>query len=162
MKNTNKTIVIGVDHGYENMKTAYAIFKSGVMAYEAEPIFTHNMLVYEGQYYTIGEGHKVFSANMADDQDYYILTLAAVGIELHIRGLKNARVHLAAGLPLTWVGEQKAAFKAYLLQNKEVDFTFRRESYHVEFVGADIYAQGFSAVANELDKFKGVKLCCEP
>ena len=161
MKNTSNTVVIGVDHGYENIKTAHAIFKSGVMAFDAEPLFTHNMLVYEDRHYIIGEGHKEFAANKANDQDYYILTLAAVGIELHIRRLTSARVHLAAGLPLTWVGEQKAAFKDYLLQNKEVDFTFRGESYHVEFVGADIFAQGFSAVANELQKFKGVNMLCD-
>ena len=79
-------------------------------------------------------------------QDYYILTLAAVGMELRLRGLNQACVHLAVGLPLTWVGEQKEDFKAYLLQNKEVDFTFRGESFHVEFVGADVLPQGLSAV----------------
>ena len=66
------------------------------------------------------------------------------------RGLTSARVYLAAGLPLTWVSEQKEAFKAYLLQNKEADFTFRGESYHVEFAGADVFPQGFSAVADRL------------
>ena len=52
MKSTNNTIVIGVDHGYQNIKTAHAIFKSGVTTYDKEPIFTHNMLIYEGRHYT--------------------------------------------------------------------------------------------------------------
>lgn len=37
MKSTNNTIVIGVDHGYQNIKTAHAIFKSGVTTYDKEP-----------------------------------------------------------------------------------------------------------------------------
>ena len=161
MNYPNKTVIIGVDHGYQNIKTAHAIFKSGVTAYDREPTFTHNLLVYEGRYYIIGDEHKEFTAMKMNDQDYYILTLAAIGIELHLRGLNSARVHLAAGLPLTWVSEQKEAFKAYLLQNKEADFTFRGESYHVEFIGADVYPQGFSAVADRLREFKGVNMLCD-
>ena len=161
MNYPNKTVIIGVDHGYAQIKTAHAIFKSGVTTYDKEPTFTHNLLVYEGRYYIIGDEHKEFTAVKMNDQDYYILTLAAIGIELHLRGLTCARVHLATGLPLTWVSEQKEAFKAYLLQNEEAAFTFRGESYHVEFVGADVYPQGFSAVADRLREFKGVNMLCD-
>ncbi len=161
MKNSYSTIVIGVDHGYAHIKTAHAIFKSGVTAYDKEPTFTHNLLVYEGRYFIIGDEHKEFAAMKMNDQDYYILTLAAIGVELHLRGLTTARIHIAAGLPLTWVSEQKEAFKAYLLQNKEADFSFRGESYHVEIVGADVFPQGFSAVADRLREFKGVNMLCD-
>ena len=44
----------------------------------------------------------------------YLLTLAAVARELNIRGMTEARVHLAAGLPLTWVGQQRERFLALL------------------------------------------------
>ena len=44
---------------------------------------------------------------MMADSDYYILTLAAIGRELNIRKQTSTRIHLAAGLPLTWVSEQK-------------------------------------------------------
>ena len=161
MNNSYNSIVIGVDHGYQNIKTAHAIFKSGVTAYDKEPTFTHNMLTYEGRYYIIGDEHKEFAPIKMNDQDYYILTLAAIGVELHLRGLTTACVHIAAGLPLTWVSEQKEAFKAYLLQNAEVDFTFRGVRYHVEFVGANVFPQGFSAVADRLREFKGVNMLCD-
>ena len=157
----SKPIIIACDHGYGNMKTAHAVFKTGVTAYDKEPTFKSNLLVYNGRYYLIGDEHKEFTAEKMNDQDYYILTLAAIGIELLYRGLTSARVYLAAGLPLTWVSEQKEAFKAYLLQNKEADFTFRGESYHVEFAGADVFPQGFSAVADHLREFKGVNMLCD-
>ena len=157
----NKPIIIACDHGYGQIKTAHAVFKTGVTAYDKEPTFKSNMLVYQDRYYIIGDEHKEFTAEKMNDQDYYILTLAAIGTELHLRGLTSARVYLAAGLPLTWVGEQKDAFKAYLLQNKEANFSFRGERYHVEFVGADVFPQGFSAVADRLREFRGVNMLCD-
>ncbi len=37
------------------------------------------------------------------DEDYYILTLMAVARELNVYGIREADVHLATGLPLTWI-----------------------------------------------------------
>ena len=43
--NRNETImVIGIDHGYGNMKTATRCFPSGVARYDKEPIFQNNLL----------------------------------------------------------------------------------------------------------------------
>ena len=157
----NHPIIIGIDHGYGNIKTAHCCFRTGVAAYDKEPTFKSNLLIYNGKYYTVGEEHKEFTADKMADGDYYILTLAAVARELNIRKLTSARVHLAAGLPLTWVGEQKDSFKAYLLQNDSVEFNFRGTDYHVEFTGADIFPQGFSAVADRLREFKGINMLCD-
>ena len=58
--NKNETImVIGIDHGYGNMKTATRCFPSGVVRYEKEPIFQNNLLVYNGMHYQIGEEHRL-------------------------------------------------------------------------------------------------------
>ncbi|MCD7737338.1 MAG: ParM/StbA family protein [Lachnospiraceae bacterium] len=160
-QSTTDPIVIGIDHGYGNIKTAHCCFPTGVAVYEKEPTFQHNLLIYEGKYYLIGEGHKEFIADKMTDSDYYILTLAAIARELNIRRLTNAAVHIAAGLPLTWVSEQKDSFKAYLLQKESADFRFKGVDYHVEFAGADIFPQGFSAVADRLREFKGVNMLCD-
>ena len=51
-KNNNETVmVIGIDHGYGNMKTATRCFPSGVARYDEEPIFQNNLLIYNGMYY---------------------------------------------------------------------------------------------------------------
>ena len=163
MNNSNSTnsIIIGIDHGFGNIKTKNTCFRTGVTAHDKEPAFKNDLLIYEDRYYTIGEGHKEFTADKITDTDYYILTLAAIARELNIRKLTSARVHLAAGLPLTWVSEQKDSFKAYLLQNETADFTFRGIDYHVEFAGADIFPQGFAAVASNLREFKGTNMLCD-
>ncbi|CAK7033023.1 MAG: hypothetical protein ENTB_01869 [Enterocloster aldenensis] len=157
----NEPVIIGIDHGYGNIKTAHCCFKTGVAAYDKEPTFKSNLLVYGGRYYTIGEDQKEFVSDKMTDGDYYVLTLAAIARELNIRKVTSARVHLAAGLPLTWVSEQKDSFRAYLLQNDTADFTFRGVDYHVEFAGADIFPQGFSAVADHLREFKGINMLCD-
>ena len=160
MKNNNNEIVmvIGIDHGYGNMKTATRCFPSGVARYDKEPIFQNNLLVYNGMYYQIGEEHKEFCAEKTQDEDYYVLTLAAIARELDGKGMNRAKVHIAAGLPLTWVATQKEDFQKYLLQNESVDFIFRNKEYHVEFAGADIYPQGFAAAFYRLQDFKGINM----
>ena len=159
--NSNRPIIIGIDHGFGNVKTAHTCFKTGVTAHDKEPTFKSDLLIYESHYYTIGEEHKEFISDKAIDQDYYILTLAAIARELRFRGMTAARVHLAAGLPLTWVSEQKDTFKAYLLQNPSADLTFRGVSYHVEFAGAVIYPQGFSAIADRINDFRSSTILCD-
>ena len=151
----NNPIIIGIDHGYGNIKTAHCCFPTGVIISDKEPTFKSNLLVYNGSYYTVGEGHKEFISDKMTDGDYYILTLAAIARELNIRKQTSARVHLAAGLPLTWVSEQKDSFKAYLLQNEMADFIFRGVSYHVEFAGADIFPQGFSRCGGQTAGIQG-------
>ena len=75
MKTINNTKIIGIDHGYGNMKTANCCFPTGITAYDHEPLFTADMLVYGGRYYLIGEGHKEFAPDKIKDEDYYVCLL---------------------------------------------------------------------------------------
>ena len=119
MREIRNTKIIAVDHGYGNIKTANTVTPTGITAYETEPIFTENILEYNGAYYQIGEGHKEFIPDKAMDEDYYLLTLMAVARELNVFSIQEADVHLAAGLPLTWIRNQREAFRSYLLQNRK-------------------------------------------
>ena len=60
MKDCNGFKIIGVDHGFGNMKTANHCFPTGLLRYDSEPLFTKDLLVYDGGYYLIGEGRKEF------------------------------------------------------------------------------------------------------
>lgn len=109
MKDMNGIKIIGLDHGYGNIKTANHCFPTGILGYDQEPLFTKDMLVFNGRYYLIGEGHKEFLPDKSWDDDYYLLTLAAIAKELSDERITEAGVHLAVGLPLTWTAGQKAA-----------------------------------------------------
>ena len=78
MKELKSIKIIAVDHGYGNIKTANTVTPTGITAYDTEPIFSGNILEYNGTYYRIGEGHKEFIPDKAMDEDYYLLTLMAV------------------------------------------------------------------------------------
>ena len=131
MKTINNTKIIGIDHGYGNMKTANCCFPTGITAYDSEPLFTADMLIYNGKYYLIGEGHKKFAPDKVKDEDYYVLTLAAIAKELKAENLTEAHIVIAAGLPLTWTSGKKAEFRAYLMKNAEVEFTYKKKDYHI-------------------------------
>ena len=161
MKMIDDVIIIGIDSGYGNIKTANCCFPASVSTYDKEPVFKENLLVYESKFYLIGEGHKEFLADKTKDLDYYVLALAAIARELNIRKMTCGKIRIAAGLPLTWVSGQRDEFRDYLLQNKAVDFSFRNVSYHVEIVGVDVFPQGFAAVADRLSDFRGVNMICD-
>lgn len=55
---------------------------------------------------------------------------------------------LAVGLPLAWAKSQAADFKKYLMQEQELFFSFRKESYRVHLCGVEVFPQGFAAVCN--------------
>ena len=161
MKQFNNKFIIGIDHGYGNIKTANHCFQTGIVASDPEPIFTKNMLVYQDKYYLIGEGHKEFLPDKVKDNEYYLLTLAAIAMELKDNNLYEADVIIAAGLPLTWTGTQKAQFAAYLKQNKSVAFTYNGIDYNVDISGVMIYPQGYAAIAPFAVSMKGLSMVAD-
>ena len=138
--------VIGIDHGYGNIKTANTITPTGVSVYTSEPLFHGDTLIFNGAYYRVGEGHKEFITDKATDEDFYILTLMGIARELGIRNMQEASVHLAVGLPLTWVRSQQQAFRQYLTKNREVEFVFNKKAFNIQVVGCSVYPQGYAAV----------------
>ena len=67
--NMNGTIILGVDAGYGNYKTARCCFATSVSRSSQPPVFTRDYLEYNGGYYTIGEGHKDFVVEKNRDDD---------------------------------------------------------------------------------------------
>ena len=161
MREIRNTKIIAVDHGYGNIKTANTVTPTGITAYETEPIFTGNILDYNGTYYRIGEGHKEFIPDKAMDGDYYLLTLMAVARELNVFSIQEPDVHLAAGLPLTWIRNQREEFRSYLLQNSDVSYRFNNKDYRIRFVGCSLYPQGYPAIVNRLGDLKGTNLLAD-
>ena len=122
--NYNGKIIIGVDQRYGNMKTAHRIFRTGVEAYEEEPIVSKNYLKWKDMYYVIGESHLTYQGDKTTTPEFYVLTLAAIAEELKIRNVHKADIILAVGLPLAWVKSQKSDFKEYMLEEQDLDYEF--------------------------------------
>ena len=161
MKVYGDTLIIGVDAGYGNMKTASCIFPTGITAFDEKPFFTENLLVYKSRFYLIGSGHKEYTDRKILDEDYYVLTLAAVARELAVQRLTTAKIVLAVGLPLTWLSSQRNAYREYLLKEKKVAFNFRGVDYCIEVVDAMVFPQGYAAIAEKINEFREVNIVAD-
>lgn len=161
MKKIGNKFIIGIDHGYGNIKTANCCFPTGVMKSDSEPTFAGDLLVWNGKYYSVGIGHKEFNADKFDDEDYYVLTLAAIARELKREKITDAEVIIAAGLPLTWFGAQKEEFKKYLMKKPEVNFISRGTEYHITISDIRVYPQGYAAVVENIGYLCGFNMVAD-
>ena len=50
----DKIEIIGIDHGWANMKTVSQVFTAGVKEITTEPALYDNVLEYQGRYYKVG------------------------------------------------------------------------------------------------------------
>ena len=110
----NKLEVIGIDHGWSMMKTISQVFVTGVKEITTTPALFGDVLEYEGKFYKVGTVRQEVKDTKVEDDSFYLLTLAAVAKELKRRGLAEAKVFLAVGLPLTRFGAEKNDFIKYL------------------------------------------------
>lgn len=59
MKMIDDVIIIGIDSGYGNIKTANCCFPASVSAYDKEPVFKENLLVNKEVIDSINTAHKL-------------------------------------------------------------------------------------------------------
>ena len=87
------------------------------------------------------------------DENYYLLTLAAIAKEIAYRNAPTTTpVILAAGLPLTSFGREKKAFRAYLLrESKLVSFSYEGISYEISVQDVNLFPQGYAAILQHSD-----------
>lgn len=147
--------IIGIDHGYKNMKGTHVMFPTKLSKLNCGPDETQidGVVEYEGGYYTIYGSPlaAVNTHNKSESREYYILTLAMLGAEFETRkiapGPNKIHVRLACGLPQQWYDQQKEAFKAMLVQNRELHFSYSGKPYNVVIDNVTVYMQGFVALS---------------
>ena len=141
-------MVIGIDHGYYAIKTKQVCFPTGITRYEYEPYTMQNVLQYRGEYYVCGTGRQTLVKDKTANDNYYLLTLAALAQEIRKRkGERTAKVVLAAGLPLTGFGREKQKFKEYPFQKQLIRFLYEGERYEIQIEDVKLFPQGYSALA---------------
>ena len=149
-----KIEIIGIDHGWSNMKTISSIFTSGVKEITTEPALFDNVVEFEGKYFKVGGKRLEVKDTKVTDENYYILTLASIGRELNRRGLRRANLFLSVGLPLTRFGAEKKDFIDYLMKKKEINFKFENIKYSVCIERVSVFPQCYAAVADRLGSFR--------
>ena len=140
---------IGIDHGYYAIKTRHFSFPAGIAVYSHEPYTLQNTLEYGGKFFVCGTGRQPILRNKMENDNYYLLTLAAIAKEIKQRGEKaECSVNLASGLPLAGFGREKKPFREYLLRSSQpVCFKFEGIPYKVTIEDVKLFPQGYSAIA---------------
>jgi plasmid segregation protein ParM len=144
-------IIIGIDHGNAAIKSRHLSFPNGITEYDFEPYTKQNVLEYGGKYYVCGTGRLPLLKDKTTNDNFYLLTLAAIAKELEHRSAGNcADIMLAAGLPLTGFGLHKGRFKEYLLRGKAERFLFEGQEYEINIVDVLLYPQGYAAILSNM------------
>lgn len=158
LKAIDGSLILGIDHGFGNIKTVNTVFSNSVVEKTEEPIMSSDYLSYDDKFYVLNESHKLYNPDKLRDNDFYILTIAAIAKELRKRGINKTKAHLAVGLPMKWLGNQKDKFKEYLTKNKYIPFSYKGQSYFVEITGCTVMPQCYAAVAENLRDYKSLNL----
>lgn len=145
--------IIGVDHGWSQMKTVHTVFSSGVEEILSEPAFFDDVLEYDGRYYKVGTKRDAVMENKISNEDYYLLTLASIAKEMKARGLHEAKVVLSTGLPVTRYGSEKKEFLNYLSKNTDIRFQFEKEDYKIKLEKVAVFPQGYAAIVDQIAEF---------
>ena len=92
------SIIIGIDHGYYAIKTAHCSFPAGLTSYgEHEPYTRQGLLEFGGCFFVCGSGRQPIQRDKTINDNYYLLTLAAIAKEIRQRGLPpECSVRIAA------------------------------------------------------------------
>lgn len=146
-----KLLLCGIDHGFSTMKTAHFVFENGVKELGGEASLLTNTMFFNERYFKVGEGRLPLKDTKVEDGDYFLLTLAAIAREMDYHGLSDTEVCIAAGLPFTRFGQEKAEFKEYLNPGDR-EFQYNGKEYHIKCSDVFLYPQCYAAVADRLGK----------
>ena len=92
------SIIIGIDHGYYAIKTAHCSFPAGITRYgEHEPYTRQGLLEVGGCFFACGTGRQPIQRDKTVNDNYYLLTLAAIAKEIKQRGLPPSAPVTAGG-----------------------------------------------------------------
>jgi plasmid segregation protein ParM len=128
---------------------------SGISEIESEPIVYEHILEYNGKFYRIGGERLKVQDDKVSNENYYLLTLPAIGLEMKSRGVNQAHVVLAVGLPIGRFGAEKKAFINYLSKNRMVNFRYEKKKYTVYIERVLVYPQCYGAIVGKLPEMNG-------
>lgn len=142
-------MLIAVDHGNKQMKTAHATFPSGLCESSTKPPFGENVLHWNGRYYTISEQRIPYMRDKTVDERFFTLTLFAIAFELRYLNCPGGGVNevkLAVGLPPAHYGAQYKKFEDYFLGRGITEYELDGSPRRIAITGAACFPQAYAAV----------------
>ena len=150
-------ILIGLDNGNKCTKNhAGFVCESGFTKSDVEPITRNNLLVYKGDFYTIGSSRLSVQTDKTINDNTFILSLPAIADEIYKQGIQGEiKVFLGVGLPIVHYGKMKHKFREYFIRDN-IKFNFNGSDYAINIVDCRVYPQGYAAFINIYNDYKNV------
>ena len=144
-------MLVCVDHGNKQIKTASRVFTSGLVESDTRPPFGDNILFYRGKYYTLSDQRIPYTRDKTEDDRFFILTLFAIAYEINAAGQyvpdRLMNIQLAVGLPPAHYGMQYKRFAQYFLNRGVIGFEFNGRKYSICITEAVCFPQALAATA---------------
>lgn len=142
-------MLIAIDHGNKQMKSAHKTFPSGLHESCSRPPFGENVLYYDGRYYTLSEQRIPYMRDKTADERFFILTLFAIAFELNYLGYpanETADITLAIGLPPAHFGTLFKKFEGYFQNRGVIEYNLDETVYRIYIHRAVCFPQAYAAV----------------
>ena len=161
MKETN-SIIIGIDHGNASIKTNTSFeCKSGFTVLNDEPIIQKGLLKYQSKYYSVGAERFPVKMDKTIDEDFFIITLAAVaeslGSTTEYNSVKGKDIILSVGLPIVNYGRMKERFRSYFIRNN-IQYKYEGKEYLINIKDCFVFPQSYSALLTSFSEYRDVPL----
>lgn len=160
-------MVISVDTGNKQIKTAHQTFLSGIVPYDTVPPMAapSDYIQYNGTYYVKSSKRGYYQKDKSNNDRYFILTLMAIVAELdrnefqqEIRYIndKTYCISLLIGLPPAHMKDSrvKQNFKNYFLMSDPAKVTYKGKTWTIKINNVYMYPQCFAALMTVYPKFK--------
>lgn len=155
-----KTTIIAVDTGNRYIKTEHFNFTSGIVSHGTVPpaVGTVDTIKYDGRYYSLTNARDAYRRDKTTDENYYILTMAAVAKELIETGdytpgeTVNEHVTLAMGLPVAHLQKMRDKYAAYFAKDgSKMEFEYNAQKFNIIIDAVHVWPQGYAAAVVDKD-----------
>lgn len=143
----NGHIILGIDLGNFNMKTASQCFPSTYVELTGNGNSYAHTLQYEGRSYALG-GKRVPQRDDKAHEDFLILLMFAIGRELEANGLNSGGydLYLSTGLPPAYLNnrEMRGSLKQFF--RRQLAFQYNGRRYKINIVKVYVCPQAIAAM----------------
>lgn len=154
--NISNSVPLGLDNGNGDTKTSHCCIRTGIVQVSDSPITNDNILEYKGKYYQVGVDRINIQDTKVDNDNVYLISLAAIARELKARNLRSRRIILAVGLPIGRYSAEKNDFIRYLSRDKFIKFRYENDEYNIIIEKVLVYPQCYGAIVDRLPEMKGL------
>ncbi len=156
------SMILGIDHGNANIKTSTGFeCKSGFTILNDEAITQKGLLQYQSKFYSVGAERIPVKLDKTMDEDFFILTLAAIAESINSAEdyilAEGKDIILAVGLPIVNYGRMKERFKTYFIRN-DIQYKYEGKEYLININDCFVFPQSYAAILTKFSEFKNLPL----